>query len=206
MYNLFAPYGPVISVRIMTEAGTGRGRGFGFVSYQTREGAQSAIANLNGVTIANKRLKVQFKERKTPGYFQTTADTDDVSERFGELRVADVCSNGKATTTKAKAESETETEAETEAEEDDKMKSSSEDDYGDKEELLSIPGSANSSPEKRSADERGGETDVEQKCNSKGDSSDAKEVEGDHGSKYDDTPLLQKISTDSSHSHSTTDW
>ena len=34
MFYLFQPFGDIVSVRIMTEAGTGRGRGFGFVSYE----------------------------------------------------------------------------------------------------------------------------------------------------------------------------
>ncbi len=62
MYTLFSPYGALKSVRIMTESGTGRGRGFGFVSFENTESAAIAIANLNGIAIAGKRLKVQLKQ------------------------------------------------------------------------------------------------------------------------------------------------
>ena len=62
MYHLFQPFGNLISVRIMVEKGTGRSRGFGFVSYDSPESATSAIQKLNGYTIGNKRLKVQHKQ------------------------------------------------------------------------------------------------------------------------------------------------
>jgi RNA recognition motif-containing protein len=48
MYNLFRHYGQLVSVRIMTEGGTGRGRGFGFVSYEDGASAARAIEALNG--------------------------------------------------------------------------------------------------------------------------------------------------------------
>jgi len=64
LFNLFCPFGGLVSVRIMTEKGTGRGRGFGFVSYAEQEGAELAIRNLNGIALGNKRLKVQFKQSR----------------------------------------------------------------------------------------------------------------------------------------------
>merc|ERR550514_717291 len=57
LYGLFAPFGNVISVRIMIEHGTGRSRRFGFVSYDTRAGAHAAIARMNGFPLGHKRLK-----------------------------------------------------------------------------------------------------------------------------------------------------
>eukprot|EP00934_Nitzschia_sp_Nitz4_P007917 Nitzschia sp. Nitz4//scaffold147_size54853//22601//24581//NITZ4_006617-RA/size54853-augustus-gene-0.4-mRNA-1//-1//CDS//3329536693//7907//frame0 len=62
MYNLFCPYGNLLSVRIMVEKDTGRSRGFGFVSYDNPEAAALAIKELNGCAIGNKRLKVQHKQ------------------------------------------------------------------------------------------------------------------------------------------------
>ena len=64
MFYLFQPCGAIVSVRIMTEAGTGRGRGFGFVSYEEPNAARLAIETLNGRQVGTKRLKVQFKERR----------------------------------------------------------------------------------------------------------------------------------------------
>lgn len=62
MYQLFCPYGNLLSVRIMVEKDTGRSRGFGFVSYDSPESAAHAIKELNGFAIGNKRLKVQHKQ------------------------------------------------------------------------------------------------------------------------------------------------
>jgi len=62
MYQLFCPYGNLLSVRIMVEKDSGRSRGFGFVSYDNPDAAVLAIKELNGFTIGNKRLKVQHKQ------------------------------------------------------------------------------------------------------------------------------------------------
>ncbi len=51
MYDLFAPYGNILSVRIMVDSDTGRSRGFGFVSYDSVASAASAIADLNGYAV-----------------------------------------------------------------------------------------------------------------------------------------------------------
>lgn len=64
MYEMFAPFGNLLSVRIMVEKDTGRSRGFGFVSYDSPESAAAAIKALNGhivslpfaVTVANFRM------------------------------------------------------------------------------------------------------------------------------------------------------
>jgi RNA recognition motif-containing protein len=51
MYQLFTPYGNLLSVRIMVEKDTGRSRGFGFVSYDAPESAAMAIKELNGFPV-----------------------------------------------------------------------------------------------------------------------------------------------------------
>lgn len=51
MYQLFCPYGNLLSVRIMVEKDSGRSRGFGFVSYDSPEAAALAIKELNGFAV-----------------------------------------------------------------------------------------------------------------------------------------------------------
>jgi RNA recognition motif-containing protein len=58
LQNLFAQYGEVASVNIVTDRVTGRARGFGFVEMATKEGAQAAINALNGFQFDGRQLRV----------------------------------------------------------------------------------------------------------------------------------------------------
>ena len=61
--ELFAPYGEVHSVRIMTDRATRKPRGFGFVEMDPK-GADAAIDALNGQEFLGRTLKVNVgKER-----------------------------------------------------------------------------------------------------------------------------------------------
>lgn len=52
----------------MIDNGTGRSRGFGFVSFDHHASAENAIFRMNGLQIGNKRLKVQLKKEKPAGH------------------------------------------------------------------------------------------------------------------------------------------
>lgn len=52
LYSLFSQYGNVLSATIKTEAKTGRGRGFGFVNYDSPDAASRAIHHLNGANVS----------------------------------------------------------------------------------------------------------------------------------------------------------
>jgi CUG-BP- and ETR3-like factor len=54
----FAPFGTVLSAKVYTDIHTGDSKGFGFVSYDSRQSAEVAIASMNGFQIGTKRLKV----------------------------------------------------------------------------------------------------------------------------------------------------
>lgn len=62
MARSFGAFGTIVSARIMTDRDTGRSRGFGFVSYDNPQSAQTALRSMNGFSILGKRLKVQFKK------------------------------------------------------------------------------------------------------------------------------------------------
>jgi len=62
LLEYFAPHGSVVSAKVMRELGTGRSRGFGFVSYEDRVSAATAIKKMQGYKILGKRLKVEFKK------------------------------------------------------------------------------------------------------------------------------------------------
>ena len=56
--QLFAPYGTVDRVQIITDRPTGRSRGFGFVDMPNATQAQAAITALNGTLLYRRPLTV----------------------------------------------------------------------------------------------------------------------------------------------------
>jgi cold-inducible RNA-binding protein len=56
--TLFAEYGPIESVNLITDRDTGRPKGFAFVEMATDQGAQAAIGALNGKSIDDRQIKV----------------------------------------------------------------------------------------------------------------------------------------------------
>jgi RNA recognition motif-containing protein len=56
--QLFAPYGSVDRVQIITDRDTGRSRGFGFVEMPNATEANAAIAALNGTAHGGRTLTV----------------------------------------------------------------------------------------------------------------------------------------------------
>ncbi len=77
--GVFAGIGEVESVKIITDAATGRSKGFGFVEMVSDEDAEKAIAALNGTSLDDRTLTVSEarpqREREgsgRPGRFQNT--------------------------------------------------------------------------------------------------------------------------------------
>ncbi len=56
--GLFSAYGEIESVKVVTDAQTGRARGFAFVEMATEEDAQRAITSLNGKVFKDRNLVV----------------------------------------------------------------------------------------------------------------------------------------------------
>ena len=56
--QLFSGCGTVASSRVVTDPQTGRSKGFAFVEMSDDEGAQKAIAELNGKDFQGRNLKV----------------------------------------------------------------------------------------------------------------------------------------------------
>jgi RNA recognition motif-containing protein len=61
--EMFAPYGEVQSVKLISDRDTGRFRGFGFVEMNDAE-AQKAIEGLNGKDMGGRNLRVNLAEEK----------------------------------------------------------------------------------------------------------------------------------------------
>jgi len=66
--QLFAPYGTVERVQIVTDRATGRPRGFGFVEMPDSTQAQAAIEGLNGTSLGGRALTVnEARQREDRG-------------------------------------------------------------------------------------------------------------------------------------------
>jgi RNA recognition motif-containing protein len=64
----FAAIGEVTDVHLVNDRDTGRSRGFAFVTMGTREGAEKAIAQMNGATVDGRPLRVnEAEERQSRG-------------------------------------------------------------------------------------------------------------------------------------------
>lgn len=64
--DLFAEYGTVRSVQLVTDVFSGQCRGFGFVEMEGHE-ARAAMAALNGKTFGEKALRVRYEEPRSKG-------------------------------------------------------------------------------------------------------------------------------------------
>ncbi len=58
LQELFAQHGPVTSVDLIMDKFSGRPRGFGFVTMETKEGADAAVQALNGKNVDGRDLTV----------------------------------------------------------------------------------------------------------------------------------------------------
>jgi cold-inducible RNA-binding protein len=64
--SLFASVGEVLSVNIITDRGSGRSKGFGFVEMATEAEAQKAISQLNGTTLDDREIRVAEARPQRP--------------------------------------------------------------------------------------------------------------------------------------------
>lgn len=62
LFELFIPFGKIMSCRIMKDVYTGISRGFGFVTFSKREEAEKAQKSLNGHETFKQDLRVMFKK------------------------------------------------------------------------------------------------------------------------------------------------
>lgn len=67
LFSLFSPFGQIESHKVMTEKGTDRSKGYGFVKFAHMQDAVEAISAMNGYNIDDKFLKVSFHDGKTHG-------------------------------------------------------------------------------------------------------------------------------------------
>jgi RNA recognition motif-containing protein len=64
--QLFAPYGVVDKINIITDRNTGRAKGFGFVEMPESQAAKAAIQGLQGTALAGRALTVNEAKPREP--------------------------------------------------------------------------------------------------------------------------------------------
>ncbi len=70
LQDIFAEHGPVTSVELIMDKFSGRPRGFGFVTMETKEGADAAVSAMNGKNVDGRDLTVNEarpREERAPG-------------------------------------------------------------------------------------------------------------------------------------------
>lgn len=60
----FNAFGQVTEAVVITDRHTGRSRGFGFVTYETSQGAQEAINEMNGVALDGRTINVDVAHER----------------------------------------------------------------------------------------------------------------------------------------------
>jgi RNA recognition motif-containing protein len=63
--TLFAEYGEIESVNLITDRYTGRSRGFAFVEMSTEQAAQEAMSGMNGKQVDDREIKVDKAKPKS---------------------------------------------------------------------------------------------------------------------------------------------
>ena len=63
--TLFAEYGEIESVNLISDRNTGRSRGFAFVEMSTGEAAQQAMSGMNGKQVDDREIKVDKAKPKS---------------------------------------------------------------------------------------------------------------------------------------------
>ena len=62
--EFFAPYGEVVSSKIINDRETGKSRGFGFVEMSDEAASKKAITELDGATVEGREIKVMEAKPK----------------------------------------------------------------------------------------------------------------------------------------------
>ena len=74
--GLFTQVGTVVSVKLVTDHKTGKCRGFGFVTIEETELAQTMVEKFNGHDFQGKALKVEIAQAKAPETTESVGRTN----------------------------------------------------------------------------------------------------------------------------------
>lgn len=63
----FEGFGPVVEAKVIMDRDTGRSRGFGFVTFETADAAEAAIASMDGQELDGRRVRVNVAQDRGGG-------------------------------------------------------------------------------------------------------------------------------------------
>ncbi|VVT54333.1 uncharacterized protein SAPINGB_P004023 [Magnusiomyces paraingens] len=66
LWETFSHIGEVVGARVLTEKGTNRSKGFGYVDFKTPAEAQKAVDEMNGQEVDGRTIKVDISKPKKP--------------------------------------------------------------------------------------------------------------------------------------------
>ena len=66
LHEAFARFGDLVEAKVITDRETGRSRGFGFVTFSAEEGANQAVAEMDGAQLDGRTIKVNEAENQAP--------------------------------------------------------------------------------------------------------------------------------------------
>merc|ERR1719258_832677 len=64
LYDTFSSFGVLLFAKIMRDPDTGASRGFGFISFDTFDASDAALAAMNGQFICNRPISVSYAYKK----------------------------------------------------------------------------------------------------------------------------------------------
>jgi nucleolysin TIA-1/TIAR len=65
LWEAFSPFGSISDARVMWDQYSGRSRGYGFVSFRTREDAEHAIRDMNGEWLGSRAIRVNWANQRS---------------------------------------------------------------------------------------------------------------------------------------------
>eukprot|EP00440_Ansanella_granifera_P014470 gb/GFBE01015725.1/.p1 GENE.gb/GFBE01015725.1/~~gb/GFBE01015725.1/.p1 ORF type:complete len:254 (+),score=63.47 gb/GFBE01015725.1/:1-762(+) len=64
LYDTFSAFGVLLFAKVMRDPDTGTSRGFGFISYDTFEASDAALAGMNGQFLCNRPISCSYAYKK----------------------------------------------------------------------------------------------------------------------------------------------
>lgn len=92
LYSMFISIGPMKSAKIARDHKTGYSFGYGFVEYESAESAERAIAQLSGLQLQNKKIKVSLSRPSGSGTKEANLYVQNLGQNITEEKLLEIFS------------------------------------------------------------------------------------------------------------------